>query len=147
MAVKASVGESGQMTVELCLVFPVVIVVAVIAVNALLFFGQCAAFDRLARNAVRVVAASPSTQESATDLAARIQSMVSEGMDGADVACAPCGAEGALTRFQVTCSFQPTLFGRGLRSQVWGVPLPALVHSTELALEVYAPGAQVTADG
>ena len=68
--------ERGQMTVELCIVFPVAIVIAVIAVNALLFFGQCSSFDRVARNAVRVIAASPPTKEASADLAARIEATV-----------------------------------------------------------------------
>ena len=38
--------DGGQATVELAVVLPVVIIVAVIAVNALTFFGACAAFDR-----------------------------------------------------------------------------------------------------
>ena len=41
--------DSGQMTVEFAVAFPVFVIVAVIAVNALLFFSDCAAFDRLAR--------------------------------------------------------------------------------------------------
>ena len=44
---------------ELVAVLPVAIVVAAITVNALVFFGDCAAFDRIARNAVRVYATSP----------------------------------------------------------------------------------------
>ena len=47
--------DRGQMTVELLVVLPVVLIVAVVAVNALTFFGDCAAFDRVARNAVRQI--------------------------------------------------------------------------------------------
>ena len=46
--------RSGQMTVELCAVLPVVIVIAAILVNVMTFFGECAEFDRVARNSVRL---------------------------------------------------------------------------------------------
>ena len=42
-------GECGQMTVELAVMIPVLVAIAVIAMNAMLFFSECAAFDRLAR--------------------------------------------------------------------------------------------------
>lgn len=41
--------ERGQMTVELAVMIPVLVAIAVIAMNAMLFFSECAAFDRLAR--------------------------------------------------------------------------------------------------
>ena len=50
----------GQMTMELMAVLPVAILIAIIAVNVLVFFGDCASFDRVARNAIRVYATSPS---------------------------------------------------------------------------------------
>lgn len=141
--------ERGQMTVELCIVFPVAIIIAVIAVNALLFFGQCASFDRAARNAVRVIAASPSTTEAPADLAARIGASVEEELqlDAGAVECVALAAEDGVSRFRVTHWFTPTLFGMGLRTQIWGVPIPELSHATELALDVYAPNAQVMPDG
>ena len=52
-------GENGQMTVELAVALPVLLAVAAIAVNALLFFSECAAFDVASRDAVRIHAASP----------------------------------------------------------------------------------------
>lgn len=45
--------ECGQMTVEFAVALPVVVVIAVIAVNALAFFSDCAAFDNLFRDAMR----------------------------------------------------------------------------------------------
>ncbi len=141
--------ERGQMTVELCIVFPVVIIIAVIAVNALLFFGQCASFDRVARNAVRAIAASPSTKEASADLAARIEAMVEAELqlDAGAVECVALASGDGVDRFRITHSFAPTLFGMGLRTQIWGIPVPKLSHATELALDRYAPDAQVVPDG
>lgn len=144
MAVRKLQDEQGQMTVELCIVFPVAIVIAVIAVNALLFFSDCAVVDRAARNAACVLAASPSTQADASTLALLVASAVSEEVGTENIACTASSAEGGLLRFVVTYSFEPTLFGRGLRSSIWGVPLPKLTHTTQLVLDVYSPKAQVS---
>ena len=46
--------DRGQSTVELALALPVMMITAVIAFNALMFFGNCATFDRVFREAVRV---------------------------------------------------------------------------------------------
>ena len=69
-------GESGQMTVELMAVLPVALIIAVIVVNALVFFGDCAAFDRVARNAVRVYATSPTYGAQAAQSQANVLSAV-----------------------------------------------------------------------
>jgi len=46
------------MTVELAVLTPVVIVVALVAYNLMRFVGACAAFDRVARTACRLPRAS-----------------------------------------------------------------------------------------
>ena len=43
---------SGQMTIEFVVAFPAMIAVAFVAINAVLFFSDCASFDRVFRNAV-----------------------------------------------------------------------------------------------
>ena len=98
--------ERGQMTVELAAAFPVLIIVAVIAVNALAFFSECAAFDA-ENEAVRVSAEAVS---------------------------------GGHTRFTGTLEYMPTLFGLGLRSTVFGIPLPPLTHAVSIAVDCYKPG-------
>ena len=60
---KTALDESGQMTVEMAVAMPALIVVAVIAVNACTFFYQCAVFDRVVHEAVRVYATSPAYGE------------------------------------------------------------------------------------
>ena len=44
---KAWANQAGQMTVELAVAFPVVVAVAVIAMNALLFLSECTKITRL----------------------------------------------------------------------------------------------------
>lgn len=51
--------QRGQMTVELAVTIPVLLAAVGIAINLMVFLGDCARFDRLAAEAVRVEAASP----------------------------------------------------------------------------------------
>ncbi len=147
MAVREHANENGQMTVELCIIFPVAIIIAAIAVNALLFFSDCASFDRAARNTIRALASSPSTQEDASAIAARIENELKETLDAQDIVCTISHADGGLNRFTATRTFKPTLFGMGLRDQIWGIPLPRLTHATELTVDTFSPQGQVSTNG
>lgn len=131
------------MTVELCILFPVIIVVALIAVNAMCFLGECACLDRTARNAVVAMTSSPSLDKSPDTLAARVEMMVEEEWEGEDVAC-EYWEESGVGRFKVTGWFEPTLFGRGLQPSIFGVSLPRMQHSTVLAIDMYSPRKHVT---
>ena len=108
---QADARERGQMTVELAVVFPALLAVAVIAVNALLFFSECAAFDRVARDRPYL---------------------------GTRVAVE--GTADGHARFTATIEFSPTLFGLGLKSSVLGVALPRLEHAVSLTVDPYKPG-------
>ena len=134
--------ESGQMSVELMVVLPVALAVAVVAVNALVFFGDCAAFDRAARNAVRVYATSPGYGIQAGQTQAKIATALTESMDD-DFKEASVSAEGVtagLVRYTATLDYAPNLFGMGIRESVFGVQLPHLKHSISLVVDTYKPG-------
>ncbi len=135
-------GESGQMTVEFVVAFPVILAVAVIAVNALLFFSECAAFDRIAREAVRVHATSPAYGQELEQSRAQVQAAIEESFDRpyVDVSVAVEGMSLGHVTFTATLEFHPTLFGMGLKSQVFGVSLPSLKHAASFAVDVYKPG-------
>lgn len=139
---KAWSNQAGQMTVELAVAFPVVVAVAVIAMNALLFLSECAAFDRVARDAVPVHATSPAYGQGLEQSRAQVQAAIEEGQDRpylqASVAVADGGA-GRVT-FTATLEFYPTLFGLGLKSHVFGVALPHLEHVASFTVDVYKPG-------
>ena len=139
---KAWANQAGQMTVELAVAFPVVVAVAVIAMNALLFLSECAAFDRVARDAVRVHATSPAYGQGLEQSRAQVQAAIEEEQDRpylqASVAVADGGA-GRVT-FTATLEFYPTLFGLGLKSHVFGVALPHLEHVASFTVDVYKPG-------
>ena len=139
---RTATDESGQMTVEMAVAMPVLIVVAVIAVNACTFFYQCAVFDRVAHEAVRVYAASPAYGEGSGQACASVEQAVRSQLDdqnlGVSVAYAKIGAD--FDEYRVTLSFQPTLFGMGLRSEVFGVSMPQLEHTTSYVVDSYKPG-------
>ena len=139
---RSTAGETGQMTVELAVAFPVMIIVAVIATNALLFFSDCAAFDRLACEAVRVYAAAPAYGASAGQACAQVQQELATSFSrnnlSVSVESAPCGFD--YMQFVATLDCAPTLFGMGLRSEVLGVSLPHLRHTVTYVVDPYRPG-------
>ena len=56
-------GSRGQMTIEFALLFPVMLMIALIACNSILFLSECASFDRIFRESVCVFAPSPASEE------------------------------------------------------------------------------------
>lgn len=137
--------RSGQMTVEFAVAFPVMIIVAVIAVNALLFFSDCARFDRAARDAVRVYAASPGYGQVLADSVVLVADDLEGLFDDERNAVSVAAEARSLghTEFTATLRFHPTLFGLGLKSSVFGVELPVLEHSVSMTVDVYKPGVVV----
>ncbi|OUO92126.1 hypothetical protein B5F40_02000 [Gordonibacter sp. An230] len=130
------------MVVELAAAFPVLIVVAVVAVNALLFFSECGAFDNAFRDAVRVHATSPSYGQGIEQSRAQVGSVLSESFDEPfeRVSVAVRGTEGGHVEFEGTLELSPTLFGLGLKREVFGVSLPPLSHRTVFVVDRYKPG-------
>ena len=134
--------DRGQASVELMVALPVMIAVAAIVVNALLFFSDCAAFDRLAHQAVRVHAASPTYGQDAQRSRELVQAELERAFarDNLAVSVAVESASGGRLSFRATLRFSPTLFGMGLRSEVFGVQLPELSHTVEFVVDQYKPG-------
>ena len=134
--------KRGQMTIELAAALPVLLAVALVATNAMTFFGQCAVFDRAAHQAVRVHAAAPAYGQGAATSCALAEADIKEalGASNVEVNVTCSSAERNLERFTATLVFSPTLFGCGLRSQVFGVQMPVLTHVTEYVVDSYKPG-------
>lgn len=132
----------GQATVEFAIALPVLIIVAAIAVNALLFFSDCAAFDRMFRNAVRIHAASPAYgQDSAQSCALIEQTLASAfARDGLEVEVSSRGGGAGHTTFTATLFFAPTLFGSAPVTEVFGVAMPRLSHVSSMTIDQYKPG-------
>ena len=135
----------GQMTVELCAILPVAIIIAAIIVNVLTFFGECAEFDRVARNSVRLCSSSLPDGADSSSVMSNITSMISSQMESDKVECEAVGAlkEGYVT-YSLTYSYEPTLFGLPLRTNVFGVSMPEISHTIKMALDPYSPGKWLT---
>ena len=136
---QADARERGQMTVELAVVFPALLAVAVIAVNALLFFSECAAFDRVAREAVRLHAASPAYGQGLEQGCAQVAQTVEQAFDrpylgtrvavegGVIVGFADLGPDGYLDRLYVHRDWQ----GRGVASALCdALPAARTTHAS-----------------
>ena len=133
---------AGQMTIEFAVAMPVFIAIALIATNAMLFFSECAAFDRISKDAVRVCATSPAYGQTIEQSRAQVQNQLEAAFDKPYLASRVSVSEdvwGHCT-FTSTLEFSPTLFGLGLKSEVFGVSLPHLEHESATTIDVYKPG-------
>lgn len=141
MKLRGRQGERGQATVELAVVLPVALVVAVIAVNALAFFGTCASFDRVARQTVCALATAPASGDDTASLALAVeQALTRQVGEQGEVQVRAEGLASGLTRFTARIEYAPTLFGLGMRSEIFGVALPPLAHEVDLVVDAYKPG-------
>ena len=134
--------ERGQMTVELAVMLPIIIIIAVIATNAVLFFSDCAAFDRVSREAVRVYAASPAYGQAQSQSVALVRESIEAVLDQPylETEVSAEAQTGGCVRYSMTLEFSPTLFGMGLRSEVLGVSLPKLSHTATYVVDTYKSG-------
>ena len=106
------------MTIEFVVAFPVMLIVAAIAVNACSFFGDVAQSCSLIEQELQQGGNAKNVQ---VQVSAR---SVAQGH----------------TAFSATVRFEPTLFGAALNPQVFGVSLPTLSHSEEIVVDCYKPG-------
>ena len=138
-------GDGGQMTVEMAVAFPVLLVVAIVAVNALTFISECASFDRLARQAVRVHAVAPAYGQGAGASCALVQQQLETAFNAENlqVSVSRAATEFDFDLYTLELEYAPTLFGMGLRSEVLGIQMPHLHHRIEYVVDVYKPGVVV----
>lgn len=131
--------SKGQMTVEFMVAFPCMIIIALIATNALLFFSECASFDRVFRQSVCTYAVSPGYGE---DAAGAIESNLANALDPSltEVEVSGSSQGSGLSTYTATLRFQPTLFGQGSISSVFGVSLSPLTHTSTFTVDAYKPG-------
>lgn len=134
--------ERGQMTVELAVVLPVIVVVMVIAIDCLVYIGQCARFDNLAAQRVIALANSPGSESYETE--ARVEAVeeaLSEDFSDWDQTVeVECDSSGGADVYRCTLSFPPwPLSASG--GSLFGTAIPAaLEHEYALAIDQYTPG-------
>lgn len=133
--------DSGQATVELVVLLPVVIVIVLVTCNALAYLSECARFDRLARNAVRICATSPAYGDDVGACAAAAQDLLAAQMDSPQVTCTVTASrEGGYVRYVMAMGYRPSLLGASMRTEVFGVSITPLHHETSLVVNPFDPG-------
>ncbi|MGN0301810.1 MAG: TadE/TadG family type IV pilus assembly protein [Anaerotardibacter sp.] len=134
--------SSGQMTIEFVVVFPVLIVIALIGTNAILFLSECASFDRVFRQTVCLYGASPGYEQDSSQTIAKISHELQENFshDFETVSVSSKATSGGLTTYEGQIELTPTLFGSGPLSSVFGVDFPKIKHVSQITIDVYKPG-------
>ena len=124
-------GSRGQMTIEFALLFPVMLMIALIACNSILFLSECASFDRIFRESVCVFAPSPAIEEALAQFNERdyLSCSVSASED-----------QGGLTTYTATLAFTPTIFGAYPLRRVFDVELSPIEHPITMSVDSYKPG-------
>lgn len=128
--------EEGQMTVEAAVVFPVLLIVGFISVNAFVFLGDCAAFDIVARDAIRLQADDGSNcSQCAAEVCARIEEGLAMDYEAVSVSCERTSA--GHMAYKAKISFSPPFL---CDVQVFGVRAPALEHELSFFVSPYRAG-------
>lgn len=132
----------GQMTIEFALLFPVMLVIALIACNSILFFSECASFDRIFRESVCVFAPSPSSEETTSQICAHIEEALAQASERDYLSCSVSASEGqnGLTTYTATLAFTPTIFGAYPLRRVFDVELSPIEHAITMTVDSYKPG-------
>ena len=148
--------RSGQMTVELAVLTPVTIVVALIVFNLMCFIEACAAFDQAALDAVVSHGVAPAGEQSQVAAVEEVREALTEALGREDsceveVRAAPAG-EGAdaatfvisplLTRYTCTLIYRPWPRLLRMPGVTYEAPL-SLRHERELVVDRYRPGVVV----
>lgn len=147
--------RGGQMTVELAVLTPVVIVVALVVLNLMWFVDACAAFDQAALDAVVTHGVAPSGEQSQRGAVEEVRVALSEALGregcGVEVRAEPVGeglGESAfaisplLTRYVCTLTYHPWPRLVRMPGVTYEAPL-ALRHERELVVDRYRPGVVV----
>ena len=139
--------QSGQMAVELAVVMPVLLVVAVIVFDALSFAGECARFDHIAAQAVLAQGASADRESYAVEArAGKIKEQIKNDMgavaSNVEVTAQSDSDVALWNTCTFTCVFEmaPWPF-QSADFHIAGVRIPTkLTHEYALTVEPYTPG-------
>ena len=129
--------SDGQMTVELAIVFPVLIIVACVMVNALGYAGECASFDRWVRNTVIAKASAPELDKSTDDILSEINVAMDAGTVYSNEDSSATYVSVSDSEIIVECElvWHPTLFGMDVKTEVFGMKLFELTHKCQIKVD------------
>lgn len=146
--------ERAQATVEMAVVVPVLLVLALIVYNIMLFVAATARFDRIAPDIVAAHAVSPSGESdgSTDDSVGVIESQIEGAMAGYDVeievTCTEGGASsgddlltliGGLRTYRCSLRMRPWPSSLSIAGVDLGAPV-ALAHHRDVTVDPWRPG-------
>ena len=146
--------ERAQATVEMAVVVPVLLVLALIVYNIMLFVAATARFDRIAPDIVAAHAVSPSGESdgSTDDSVGVIESQIEGAMAGYDVeievTCTEGGASsgddlltliGGLRTYRCSLHMRPWPSSLSIAGVDLGAPV-ALAHHRDVTVDPWRPG-------
>ena len=139
----------GQMVVELAVAMPVLLVVALIVLNLMMFLEACARFDRVVPDIIMAVAVSPSNAGAHQEHA--LVEAISSALEGLSRVEVAVRAEGSwsggsadpgfsfaphLVRYVCTLTYRPWPSGISVGGIDAGVP-PSLEHERSFTVDRY----------
>ena len=147
-------GSKGQMAVEMAVVMPILLALAGVTINLMIFLGDCARFDRVAAEAVRTQAASPSYSNYSSETRAQdVQALIALAFSSSDYLTVTVsvseGAAGAGAGSELTLSLIPkketytcTLYYRpwGFGKSFFGIEFSGISHTRQYVIDPYRPG-------
>lgn len=145
--------ESGQMSVELAVLMPVIVVVALVAYNLLRFVCACAMFDRVAQDAVLMHGVSPSGTQTSVVAVDQVRSSICDALKddpscSVEVSAERVGGTGrgsllslspSLTRFDCELRYKPWPSAFVMAGVRYDAPV-FLRHARTLVVDRYRPG-------
>lgn len=150
--------ESGQMTVELAVMVPVVIVVGLTVFNLMRFIEMCSVFDHVALDAVLSQGVAPGGEQVESVAAASVRSCIEDALDSErcsvsvatrDVTPALHDAQGLvfpisplLTDFVCTLSYRPWPSSFVIAGVAYDSPV-VLRHTRSIVVDRFRPGVVV----
>ena len=149
--------RDGQLAVELAVMVPVCIVVALIVFNLCRFIEACATFDRVAMDAVISQGVSPPGEQSALASSGVVRACIEDALDmpGCEVEVGAAGPEVVglgrgltfpvsplLTTYTCTLRYRPWPSAFVIAGVSMGAPL-VLTHVRTLTVDRFKPGVVV----
>ena len=149
--------ESGQMSVEAAIMHPVLVVLAFVMANLMLFVEACVAFDRIAYDAVVTQGVSPAGEQTVESAEGAVESCIAdalgrEGTCEVEVSARDVGRVGGgeatfsvaptLTTYECSLTFRPWGSGFSVAGASFSPPVE-LTHVRELTVDRFRPGVVV----
>lgn len=146
--------ERAQATVEMAMVTPVLLVLALIVYNVMIFAGAVARFDRVVPDIVLAHAAAPSGEgdESSIDASATVQAQIQDAMEGYDLQVEVSSEQGTAVSdggllslsgtfrtYTCTMHYEPWPSSLSIAGVSLGAPA-VLTHERAVTVDPWRPG-------